>query len=130
MKVLLDTHAVLWYVLADARLTETAKSLILDSDKEAIVSAATYWEIAIKVSIGKIELNQPYEKFIDACLSHYGFETLPIKPAHTTMVASMTFEQNHRDPFDRLLVAQALVENMPIVSADGVFDRYGVRRLW
>ena len=130
MKVLLDTHALLWYTLADTRLSATARSMILDPSNEVLMSPASYWEIAIKVSLGKYILNQPYDDFIDACLNRYGFVILPVEPRHTSRVVILPQFKDHKDPFDRLLVAQALTEDIPIVSVDDKLDDYGVTRLW
>lgn len=128
MRLLLDTHALLWYALADPQLSSTAQQLILDSANEVLISPASYWEIAIKVSINKLVLHRPYQDFMDVCLKRYGFVVLPIEPRHTAALVALPF--HHRDPFDRLLVAQALVEAVPIVSIDAALDPYGVRRLW
>lgn len=129
MRFLLDTHALLWYVLADPKLSDVAAQAILDPKNEILVSIASFWEIGIKVSIGKYVLNQTHDAFIDLCLNRYRFGLLQIEPQHTTRV-TLTFTKNHKDPFDRLLVAQALSENIPIISADSKFDAYGVTRLW
>jgi PIN domain nuclease of toxin-antitoxin system len=88
----------------------------------------SYWEIAIKIGIGKLILHQRYEDFIDVCLNKYGFAILAIDPQHTAKLIGMPF--HHRDPFDRLLVAQALVEGIPIISSDTALDTYGIKRLW
>jgi PIN domain nuclease of toxin-antitoxin system len=125
---LLDSHTLLWYTLGDPQLSGTAKALILDPANEILISPATYWEIAIKVSVGKLNLHQPYEDFIDACLNKYGFIILPVDPKHTARVIGLPF--HHKDPFDRLLVAQALVESIPIVSNDPALDAYGITRHW
>lgn len=93
-----------------------------------LISPASYWEIAIKVSIGKWQLNRPYEDFIDLALNKYGFTVLPVLAAHTARLIGMPF--HHKDPFDRLLVAQSLVEQSPIVGSDAALDAYGVARLW
>ena len=130
MRILLDTHAIYWYTTGDSQLSATAQTLIQDAANEVLISPASYWEIAIKVSIGKWQINQPYEDFLDACLNRYGFRILPIEPRHSVEVSRLPFPTAHRDPFDRLLVAQALVEHIPIVSIDGAFDPYGVTRLW
>ncbi len=95
-----------------------------------LISPASYWEIAIRVSIVKWTMHRPYEEFMDACLKVYGFQVLPIEPKHTAKVATLLFPPKHKDPFDRLLMAQALVEGIPIVSSDTVLDSYGVNRLW
>lgn len=130
MRLLLDTHAFYWYVEGDQQLSATAQTLIQDATNIVLISPASYWEIAIKVSIGKWALNRPYEEFIDLGLTQYGFEVLPIMPHHTAKLIGLTFPKNHKDPFDRLLVAQAMAENIPIVSADPQLDVYGVQRVW
>lgn len=128
MRHLLDSHTLLWYTLADPTLSGAAKALILDPANEILISPASYWEIAIKVSVGKLTLHQPYEDFIDACLNKYGFIILPVEPKHTAALTTLPFR--HKDPFDRLLVAQAMVENIPIISNDTALDAYGITRLW
>ncbi len=130
MNLLLDTHTLIWFVLADPLLSVIARALIEDPNNEIMVSPASFWEIAIKVSKGKLALNQPYGNFIDLCLNQYGFRGLPIGPAHTTQLATLPFPPGHKDPFDRLLIAQAIVENIPIISVDGAYDHYPVRRIW
>jgi PIN domain nuclease of toxin-antitoxin system len=128
MRILLDTHAWLWFVLGDAALSPAARSLIEDPNNEKLVSPASYWEIAIKISMGKYVLPQPYLQFIDHAIQGQSFVVLPIQATHTALVCSLPF--HHRDPFDRLLVAQALAEGIPLVSCDVGMEAYGVRRLW
>lgn len=128
MKYLLDTHTLLWYALGDPQLSTTAKSLIFDGRNQALVSAASFWEVAIKVSLQKLTLHQPYDDFVSACISDYGFVILPVEPRHTVPLTAMPF--THKDPFDRLLAAQAIIEGIPIISNDPIFDSYGVQRLW
>jgi PIN domain nuclease of toxin-antitoxin system len=130
VRLLLDTHSMYWYIEDDPQLSGRARTLIQDASNEILVSPASYWEIAIKISIGKWRLNRPYEEFIDIGLNQYGFQVLPILPTHTARLIGLPFPQGHRDPFDRLLVAQVLVEQIPIVSADSPLDAYGVTRLW
>ena len=130
MRLLLDTHSMYWYIEDDPQLSGRARTLIQDASNEILVSPASYWEIAIKISIGKWRLNRPYEEFINIGLNQYGFQVLPILPTHTARLIGLPFPQGHRDPFDRLLVAQVLVEQIPIVSADSPLDAYGVTRLW
>ncbi len=130
MRLLLDTHSMYWYIEDDPQLSGRARTLIQDASNEILVSPASYWEITIKISIGKWRLNRPYEEFIDIGLNQYGFQVLPILPTHTARLIGLPFPQGHRDPFDRLLVAQVLVEQIPIVSADSPLDAYGVTRLW
>ena len=128
MRLLLGTHAWLWFVLGDSSLTPAARSAIEDLQSEKLISAASYWELAIKVSLGKFRLPRPYADFIEHAIRGQGFSVLPIAESHAAVVSEIPF--HHRDPFDRLLVAQALAENIPLVSADAALDRYGVRRLW
>jgi PIN domain nuclease of toxin-antitoxin system len=125
---LLDTHSLLWFTLGDPQLSRAALALINDPANDKLVSPATYWEIAIKVSIGKLTLNQPYEDFMDRGIRQNGFDILHIEPRHTAALVAMP--SHHKDPFDRLLVAQALIEGIPIVSGDVALDPYGVTRLW
>ena len=128
MRVLLDTHAMYWYIEGDPQLSAMARTVIQDAANEILISPASYWEIAIKISVGKWQLNRTYEEFIDLALNKYWFQVLPILPTHTARVIGLPF--HHKDPFDRLLVAQALVENTPIISNDSALDAYGIQRLW
>jgi PIN domain nuclease of toxin-antitoxin system len=128
MKVLLDTHAFLWFVLADPRLGPTASAMIADIANEVFVSPASYWEIAIKVSLGKYALTVPFEQFWRKGINANGLQVLPIEVPHAGAVSSLPF--HHRDPFDRMLVAQALVEGIPLLSDDATLDAYGIRRIW
>ena len=128
MRLLLDTHAFLWFITDDPKLIAVARALIADTDNEILISPASYREIAIKIRIGKYPLSAPYETFITQGIDGNGFKVLPIEPRHTAVLTTMPF--HHRDPFDRLIVAQAVVERVPIVSIDAVLDAYGVQRLW
>ncbi|HEU5115520.1 MAG TPA: type II toxin-antitoxin system VapC family toxin [Isosphaeraceae bacterium] len=128
MRLLLDTHAVLWFALNDSQLSGTAISLILDPANEKFVSPASDWEIAIKISAGKYSLAVPFEDFFRNAVDDNGFRRLPIELRHTAALTTLPY--HHRDPFDRLLVATALVEGLALVSADSAFDAYGVTRLW
>ena len=130
MRHLPDSHALLWYTLNDPKLSAKAKAVILDPANEILISPASLWEIAIKLSLGKLKLQQPFQDFIDVCLNKYGFKILPIDPGHTVRVAALPYLPNHKDPFDRLLVAQALVEGIPLVSNDPALDAYGITRIW
>jgi PIN domain nuclease of toxin-antitoxin system len=130
VRLLLDTHSLLWYTLGEPRLSSHAHDLIADASNEVLVSPASYWEIAIKVSIGRLALHTPYEEFINACFNRYQFVNLPINPRHTAHVATLPFPRDHRDPFDRLLVAQCLVDGIPMVSADTRLDVYRIQRMW
>jgi PIN domain nuclease of toxin-antitoxin system len=128
VRLLLDTHAFLWFITNDQQLSATATALIADPNNEILISPASYWETAIKISIGKYPLSTPYETFITQGIHGNGFKILPIEPRHTAVLTTMPF--HHRDPFDRLLVAQAQVERIAVVSNDGMLDQYGVNRVW
>jgi PIN domain nuclease of toxin-antitoxin system len=130
MRVLLDSHALLWCVLGDPQLSTVAEQTILDPDNEVLSNPASYWEIAIKVSIGKYTLNQPFPDFIDLCLNRYRFHVLPIEPKHAARVAVLPFKPGHKDSFDRLLIAQAMEELIPIVGRDTGFGNYPITRIW
>jgi PIN domain nuclease of toxin-antitoxin system len=112
----------------DPQLSPTAKTLIEDPANHKLVSVATCWEIAIKVGLGKLNLGEPATTFLPRELATNHFDLLGIELAHATLVE--TLPPHHKDPFDRLLVAQAIIEKLPLVSADPVFDLYGVTRLW
>lgn len=128
MRLLLDTHAFLWFVAGDERLPHPMRELIADGANDVSVSVASLWEMAIKISTGKLHVAEPLELFIARELSRNRLELLLIDLPHLAQVAVLPF--HHRDPFDRLLIAQAAVEQMPLVSADNWFDPYGVTRLW
>lgn len=128
MILLLDTHAFLWYSQGDSRLSATAKALLEDPSHRKLLSAASCWEIAIKAGLGKLKLGEPSSSYIPAAMAKGGIELLPITVAHATAVESLPM--HHRDPFDRLIVAQAIAEDIPLISADTPLDQYTVRRLW
>jgi PIN domain nuclease of toxin-antitoxin system len=128
VRLLLDTHAFLWWVADDDALTPTARAAISDPANECLFSAASAWEISIKVSIGKLSLVGDVRRFLPEQMAANGFEPLPVSVTHAARVADLPF--HHRDPFDRLLAAQALEERIAIISADAVFRKYGVKRIW
>lgn len=128
MNLLLDTHTFLWFIAGNANLSAVARSAIEDVNNNRYLSVASLWEIAIKISIDKLELSESFETLIPEQLAENGIELLDISVEHTAHIISMPF--HHRDPFDRLIAAQAQVEQMMLVSIDEVFDVYGVERLW
>lgn len=128
MKLLLDTHAFLWFVLDDPKLSSPARDAIASESNEILVSPASYWEIAIKISLGKYRLSTTFEQFWDTGIGHNDMTVLPIEVRHTARLIDMPF--HHRDPFDRLVIAQALAEHLHLISADPRFDLYGVARIW
>jgi len=128
MKFLLDTQAFLWFILNDSALSQVACDLIIDPLNDILISPASYWEIAIKISIGKYQIPGSFETWMEHQIQFNEFEILPIKVAHVAAIVTLPF--HHKDPFDRLLVAQALTENIPIISVDAVLDNYAITRYW
>lgn len=128
MRVLLDTHTLLWFFDDSPRLTTRAKHLLEDTSTDAVKSIASLWEIAIKMSVGKLTINYAFEDLITAQLSQNAIVLLNVNAHYLSGVLGLPFL--HRDPFDRMLVAQVMVEGVPILSADAIFDAYGVQRLW
>jgi PIN domain nuclease of toxin-antitoxin system len=128
VKLLLDTHAFLWFVTSDPQLSETALDLIAEPTNEILISPASYWEIAIKVSPGKDPLSVPFEKFFQEGIDGSDMAILPIEVCHAAVLASLPM--HHKEPFDRMIVSQGIAEQIPIASADAALDAYGVQRLW
>jgi len=128
MGLLLDTHALLWLLTDDPRLSAAAKEAYLTLDAQVPLSLARVWEIAIKVSLGKLEVAEPLETFLPRELGDNAIQLLPIEMDHCLKVARLPF--HHRDPFDRLIAAQALHEGLALLSRDPAFDAYGVERIW
>jgi PIN domain nuclease of toxin-antitoxin system len=128
VRVLLDTHAFLWLVTDHPNLSNRARETFLAPENSLYVSAVTGFEIAIKYSLGKLALAEPPREFMEARIRNNGLDRLPVSLAHTYRLAHLPF--HHRDPFDRLLVAQALEEDLPILSADAALDAYAVERVW
>lgn len=128
MTTLLDTHSFLWFVTGNEKLPISVRRLIESRANAILLSPASYWEIAIKISRGKYELNTTFEAFWQTGMRDNGIDMLPIEIQHAARLTAMPF--HHADPFDRLLVAQALAENIPLVSDDPQLDAYGVERIW
>lgn len=128
MRLLLDTHSFLWFIMGSSKLSLQAKTLIQDPSYDKVLSMVSIWEMAVKFSIGKLQMVQPFGTFIPHQLYTNGIDVLGIELNHVLTVATLPF--HHRDPFDRLIVAQCLIEHLPILSADPVFDSYSVQRLW
>lgn len=126
--LLLDTQAMLWFLWDDPKLSADAKDRIEDANNRKLVSIASCWEVAIKVGLGKLDLGEPSGTFLPREIARNNFELLPISLKHATTVETLPL--HHRDPFDRLLIAQAMVDGLQIIGADGAFDQYGVVRLW
>jgi PIN domain nuclease of toxin-antitoxin system len=128
MQLILDTHTFLWFVWDEVNLSNTAKVLITNPTHQKFISTASYWEIAIKLSIGKLDLGEPYRAFMRREIARNNFDLLPVSIDHAAAVSVLPF--HHRDPFDRMLIAQAMVEDMPILSRDLAFEAYPVTRVW
>jgi len=126
MRLLLDTHTFLWFSLASPKLSLRARVLIEDASNDKFLSIASPWEAGIKVSTGRLTLAKPVDVFFDEQRRRNGVTLLSINLEHTALVSTLPF--HHRDPFDRMLVAQSLTEGMPIISADPALDAYGVIR--
>ncbi|WP_309743291.1 MULTISPECIES: type II toxin-antitoxin system VapC family toxin [unclassified Chamaesiphon] len=126
MRQLLDTHTFLWFVMGNPRITAKLRAQI--EDNENLVSTVSIWEIAIKYGIGKLNLEIPFDDFIDRQIIPNGLQILDIKLEHLKLVSALPL--HHRDPFDRLLIAQAITEDILLISADRVFSLYPVRSMW
>ena len=128
MKVLLDTHTFLWFIAGDAKLSQNAKNLINDLANDKFVSVVSIWEIAIKFGLGRLTLTDKFEALFPNQLIINGFEQLAIENDH--FYEFIKLPQLHSDPFDRLLIAQAIAEKMSVISVDAAFDDYSINRLW
>ena len=128
MRLLLDTHALLWFCEGNPALSATARAAMEDSTNERYVSHATPWEVAIKVSLAKLDLQVGFEALFPGVLNANGFKFLPSSPDHYR--ALITLARHHGDPFDRLMIAQAQVESLTIITCDSQFSAYGVPLLW
>ncbi len=128
MRVLLDTHAFLWWLDGDRQLSRRARQIIGDESTTVYVSAASAWEITTKFRLGKLPGAADVAADVAACAASQGFDALAISVAHAQRAGLLPGE--HRDPFDRMLVAQAQAEDIPLVSIEALFDGYGIRRIW
>jgi PIN domain nuclease of toxin-antitoxin system len=128
VKFIADTHAFIWFITDSEQLSQKAKTILESPENERVLSAASIWEIAIKTSLGKLTFKKPLEQFLPEQLRLNYFQVLDISGQHALRVAALPMF--HRDPFDRMIAAQALVEQLPILSNDEALDAYGVQRLW
>jgi PIN domain nuclease of toxin-antitoxin system len=126
MRVLIDTHVFIWWTSDIKKLSVGAYNLLQDPSAEVIVSLISIWEIQIKASLGKLQLKSTLQEVIEDEINRNRIELLPLSHIY----ALSTLPHHHRDPFDRLLVAQAFVENLSIISIDEKFDAYGISRIW
>jgi len=128
MKVLLDTHAFLWLISGDDRLSETAQKIFLDPGNILFFSSASLWEICIKVSLGKLSLKSGWLKTIQDEMKVNAIQWLSIEMLHCVELTNLPF--HHRDPFDRMLVAQAMVDDLQLLSRDNRLSSYEIKRIW
>jgi PIN domain nuclease of toxin-antitoxin system len=128
MRLLFDTHALIWFAEDHPHLSAPARTAIADGEDEVYCSIASIWEMAIMLSLGKLKMSMPLEGPFERLLARNGFRLIPVEYAHAARVAALPW--HHRDPFDRLLVAQAMVEGMALLSHDGQLDAYGIKRIW
>jgi PIN domain nuclease of toxin-antitoxin system len=128
MRALLDTHTFLWWTTDDPRLSKKAREIISEGNNELYLSAASGWEMAIKARLGRLRLPDGLERFVPEQLALNGIESLPVQMSHTLHVHVLP--DHHRDPFDRLLVAQAQLESLPILTRDPYIARYQVKTVW
>lgn len=128
MRLLIDTHVLLWVVAGDSRLSAAARSAYQDRSNELFLSASSYWEIAIKISINKLTLPTDWQSALDEEIRRIGIRWLSITKEHCQAVAAIAW--HHRDPFGRMLIAQASVENLAIVTGDSHFPPYGLPLIW
>ncbi len=128
MKLLVDAHTFIWAVDDPSKLGPQAVTALQDPGNDLLLSAGTIWEIAIKVGLGKLSLSMPYRQWMNQAITDLGMTVLPITVEYADVQGNLP--RHHGDPFDRLLVAQAQVDNMALVSADPGFDPYGINRLW
>lgn len=128
MRALLDTHAFLWWISDDRRLSYRAREIIGDGRNELYFSAASGWEISIKAGLGRLEVPDDLQRFIVDQLSRNAFLSLPIYLSHALHTRALP--DYHRDPFDRILISQALVEETPLLSADPLISQYPIEVIW
>lgn len=126
--MLVDTHAFLWWLAGNRRLSRPARAVIDNQDNDVLVSAASAWEITTKHRLGKLPGADMIAADVMAAIEDHGFQPLAITVAHAERAGRLPGP--HRDPFDRMLIAQSLAHDLPMVSIESVFDRYGIRRIW
>jgi PIN domain nuclease of toxin-antitoxin system len=128
MRGLIDTSTFLWFISGDSRLSHTAKTLISEIDNEIFLSIASLWEIAIKISVGKLELSMSYDNLLSVQIEENEIKLLPIEKYHLKELVKLPFY--HRDPFDRLIISQGIAENIPILTCDRLFNDYPIEKIW
>ena len=131
MKLLLDTHTLLWHADGSPQVSATATALLIDPANDLFLSMATVWEIAIKMGLKKLTLSAPFTAFMTRAITGYGLAVLPITLEDCAAYEQLPFpDPRHRDPFDRMILTHALRHGLTLVGCDAAFDSYGVPRLW
>ena len=128
MRALLDTNSFIWFISGSDRLSVNARNLIADIKNDLFLSVASLWEIAIKTSIGRLELLRPFDQLIPSQLEENAINILPIELNHLSQIIELPF--HHRDPFDRLIIAQGMIEELPVISSDASFRMYPIEVIW
>jgi PIN domain nuclease of toxin-antitoxin system len=128
MRGLLDTGTFLWFISGSSRISQRVKTIISEIDNEILLSIASLWEIAIKVSLEKLEISMPFEHLISRQLRNNEIKLLPVESNHLKELIKLPFY--HRDPFDRLIISQSIVENLPVLTCDRIFNAYPIEKLW
>ncbi len=128
MRIILDTHAFLWWIIDDPQLSPRAREIMGEGDNDLFLSVASGWEIAIKAQLGRLRLPDRADRFVPEQLTRNGIEVLPIQMSHVLHVARLP--EIHRDPFDRLIVAQSIIEKVPILTHDEHIREYSVKTIW
>ncbi len=127
MNLLVDTHALIWFITDDAKLPNTLRQIMEDPQNDCFVSIATYWEIGIKHSIGRLDLKADLEAIFQI-IEETGFETLPITVSQILQNTKLEFF--HQDPFDRIIISQSITEKMTVITKDNQFKQYGIPMIW
>ena len=128
MRALIDTSTFLWSISDSDKLSANARQFIADLENDILLSAASLWEIAIKTSLGKLELLLPFNRLIPEQLEQNAITVLPVEVRHLSGIIDLPF--HHRDPFDRLIIAQGLAEQLPVITKDAAFSQYPVQLIW
>jgi PIN domain nuclease of toxin-antitoxin system len=128
VKILVDAHALIWAVDDPSKLGLQAARVLQDGTNDLFLGAGTIWEISIKVRLAKLSLSLPYQQWMNRAITDLGIRIVPITVAYANAQANLPM--HHRDPFDRLMVAQAIVERFALISTDSLLDQYGINRIW
>ncbi|MDQ3800634.1 MAG: type II toxin-antitoxin system VapC family toxin [Acidobacteriota bacterium] len=126
MRLLIDTHILIWFLEGNKSLSKARRQIIVDAQNDVFLSIASLWEIAIKISLGKLTFSQPFADVVKQ-IAVEDIKVLSITPEHTLQVSALSF--HHRDPFDRIIIAQAQIENLPVMTSDAEFGSYAIKIL-